>query len=84
MSETDCECPHCRRPVPVKWSWDTLRTAYLHDEDGEVVTDSVCLDAMRVAYQRHVTCPTCGAHLFVEHELVPEFFATREADDGTD
>lgn len=84
MSDAFCECPHCRRRIIVRWNWDTLKTAYLRDEDGEVVTDSDCLDAMRVVYQRHVTCPHCGARLRVEHELEPRFYASRESSDDTD
>jgi hypothetical protein len=78
MSVAGCECPNCCRPFTVKWEFDTLKTAYLHDEDGEAVTDSDCLDATRVVYQRHVTCPLCGARLCLEHELLPWFYASKE------
>lgn len=78
MSDAFCECPRCRRRIIVRWNWDTLKTAYLHDEDGEVVTDSDCLDAMRVAYQCHVRCPHCGTRLVVQHEMMPRFFASKE------
>lgn len=84
MSEANCECPHCRRQLSVRWSWKALKTAYLHDDDGEVVTGSDCLDAMRVAYQRHMVCPHCGTRLRIEHELMPMFYASREGCDGRD
>lgn len=82
--ESWTECPHCRRQFPVTWRWTALKTAYLHDEDGEVVTDRDCLDATRVTYRHHVECPHCGARLLIQHELVPEFFAIRKVSDGTD
>lgn len=84
MSRAYCECPHCCRLVPVKWAWEALRTAYLDGDDGEVVTDRGCLDATRVVYPRHIKCPNCGMRLRVEHELVPEFYASKEGCDGTD
>ena len=81
MSRAYCECPRCRRQFAVKWEWTTLKTAYLHDEDGDVVTNSDCLYAARVTYMYHVACPNCGTHLRVEHELVPRFYASKEDGD---
>lgn len=81
MSRAYCECPRCRRQFTVSWDWDTLKAAHVDGDDGEVVTDSDCLDATRVAYQRNVRCPHCGESLRVEHELVPRFYARKEGCD---
>ena len=78
MSRAYCECPQCRRQFPVTWGWTALKTAYLHDEDGEVVTDCDCLDATRVTYLHHVACPHCSTRLRIEHELWPSFYASKE------
>lgn len=82
-----CECPRCHREFLVHWFWETENLAYISGEDGEVVTEAPAISGSRVAYERHVTCPTCGAQLRVSHELVPEFYATarvtrEEASDG--
>ena len=82
MSRAYCECPRCRRSVPVEWGWDTLDIAYVNADDGGVVTDSDLLYATRIAYLRHVKCPHCGTRLRVEHELVPKFHAFKEASDA--
>lgn len=84
MSRDYCECPYCRREFPVTWGWTALKTAYLNDEDGDVVTDSDCLYAARVTYMHHVQCPHCGTRLGVLHELVPRFYAFEEVDHGND
>jgi hypothetical protein len=78
MPNAICECPRCRRQITVSWDWDALETVDVDDDDGEVVTDSDCLDATRVAYQRNVRCPHCMTRLRVEHELVPRFYASKE------
>jgi endogenous inhibitor of DNA gyrase (YacG/DUF329 family) len=82
MSRAYCECPHCRRPVPIRWDWEALKTAHVDGDDGDVVTDSDCLDARRVMYLHHIKCPHCGKRLRVEHELVPTFYAREEACDA--
>lgn len=73
---TPCECPSCRREFLFRWRWETEKLAYMRGEDGEVVTEAPAISGSRVAYERHVTCPTCGAQLRVSHELVPEFYVT--------
>lgn len=82
MSRSDCECPNCRRTFPIKWDWETLGITRVAEEDGEVLTDSDDMYAMRVVYQRHVVCPDCGTRLRVEHELVPRFHASKEETDA--
>ena len=81
MNRAYCECPRCRRQITVSWDWDTLRTAYMDDDDGEVITDIDCIYASRVTYMHHVECPHCGTRLRVEHELVPRFYASKEGCD---
>jgi DNA-directed RNA polymerase subunit RPC12/RpoP len=82
MSRAYCECPNCGGQITVTWGFDTLKAACLRDEDGDVVTDSDCLDATRVTYLHHVRCPHCGMRLRVEHELAPTFYAREEACDA--
>ena len=82
MSVAFCECPYCCRPVTVSWDWETENLAYMGGEDGEVVTEAPAISGSRVAYERRVTCPTCGAQLRVSHELVPEFYATARVTRG--
>jgi hypothetical protein len=66
------------------WDWDTRETAYLYEEDGEVVTYCGDTYATRVAYQHHMRCPHCGTRLAVQHELVPRFFASKEGERDAD
>ena len=84
MNRDCCECPYCRRNFPVTWCWKATKFAYLTDTDGEVVTDSDCLDTTKVVYLMWRKCPSCGARLRVYHELVPRFYAVEEGDHGID
>ena len=81
VNATPCECPYCCREFTLRWCWETENLAYMYGEDGEVVTEAPGISGSRVAYESHVVCPTCGAHLRVSHELVPEFYAMREDGD---
>ena len=78
MPNATCECPYCRRPVPVRWHWEALKAADVDGDDGDVVTDSDCLDARRVMYLHHIKCPHRRKRLRAEHELVPTFYASKE------
>ena len=80
MSRSYCECPHCGKPVPIKWCWETTEFAYLDDTVGEVATDRDCFAATRVTCLHHVHCPHCGVRLAAQHELWPRFFAVEEGE----
>ena len=82
MNRDYCECPYCRRNFPVTWYWEATKFSDLDDTDGEVVTDSDCLDATKAVYLTRRRCPNCGRHLRVWHELVPRFYAFEEGDHG--
>ena len=81
VNATPCECPSCCRAFTLRWCWETEDVADVYGEDGEGVTEAPGISGSRVAYESHVVCPTCGAHLRVSHELVPEFYAMREDGD---
>lgn len=84
MSRGYCECPYCRRQLPVKWGFETLGITRVGEEDGAVLTDSDDMYATRVVYLRSVRCPHCGTRLRIDHGLVPEFFAIRVVSDDDD
>lgn len=70
---SQCECPRCGRPVEVRWSF----SRFCPDEscfDG-------CSDGEYPMFAREVDCPTCGAHLEIDYEWMPSFFAREECCD---
>lgn len=80
VTTSECECPRCGRPVEVEWGWSFVPSWAITPDSGEVV-DEACGAGLRGVprYTRRLACPTCGAPLEIDHELMPRFFA-REVD----